>query len=106
MTIANGVAPSSYPNGFLDGVTIRGLPINMINPGKVFFVNNSSTLVPGGIGGSDGNPGSYTLPFKTLNGAISNGKVVAAFAVVDVAHAGVAQRFGDETHAMRVDESL
>lgn len=68
---------SAYPNGFLDGVSIRGLPINMVNPGKVFFVNNSTTLAPGGIGGSDGNGGSYIRPFQTLNGAISSGNVVA-----------------------------
>ena len=66
---------SSYPNGFTNGVTIRGLPIQIAQPGKVFFVNNSSILAPGGIPGSDFGPGSYLQPFKTVEGALSNGKL-------------------------------
>lgn len=67
---------SSYPNGFTNGVTIRGLPIGNAQPGKVFFTNNSTVLAPGGIGGSDFGPGNYTQPFKTIEGAVTNGKML------------------------------
>src|SRR6185295_3606783 len=71
-------APSNYPNAFLNGVTVREVPITISNPGKVFWLNNSSVLAPGGIGGSDANPGTYTKPFSTLAGAIANSSVLAS----------------------------
>jgi hypothetical protein len=61
---------SNYPNGFSNGVTIRGVPIDVPNPGKSFWVNNSTVLAPGGVGGSNGNDGSYLRPFQTLDYAI------------------------------------
>lgn len=71
------MAASNFPHGFTNGVTIKGLPITSAQPGKVFFVNNSTVLAPGGIGGSDFGPGTYQRPFQTLNGAINNANVVA-----------------------------
>jgi hypothetical protein len=62
--------PSNYPNGFLNGVTIRGLPITTCHPGEVFWVNNSGVLPKGGVGGSNGNDGSYKRPFSTIDYAI------------------------------------
>ncbi len=70
------MAISNYPNGFVNGITIRGVPLTLMHPGKVFFVNNSSVLAEGGIGGSDGNPGTYQKPFSTIDYAI--GKCVAS----------------------------
>jgi len=61
---------SNYPNGFQQGVSIRGVPIEVPNPGKVFWVNNSSVLAPGGVGGSDGNKGTYQKPFSTVDAAV------------------------------------
>lgn len=61
---------SQYPGGFANGITIRGVPLQILHPGKVFWVNNSSVLAPGGIGGSDVNDGSYLRPFRTLDYAI------------------------------------
>lgn len=61
---------SNYPNGFTDGVTIREVPITIAHPGKVFWVNNSSVLAPGAVGGSDGNNGTYLRPFSTVDYAI------------------------------------
>jgi hypothetical protein len=60
---------SSYPNGFANGLSVRGMPINVANPGKVFFLNNSGVLPEGGIGASDLNPGTYQKPFNTLSAA-------------------------------------
>lgn len=61
---------SSFPNGFAQGVAIRGVPLAVGHPGKVFFVNNSSVLAPNAIGASDGNDGSYKRPFSTIAGAL------------------------------------
>lgn len=66
---------SNFPNGFTNGVTIRGVPLQQAQPGQVFFVNNSSVLAPGGIAGSNGNKGTYQQPFRTLDYAI--GRCVA-----------------------------
>jgi hypothetical protein len=61
---------SNYPNGFANGVTVRGIPLQQAHPGEVFWVNNSTVLAKGGIGGSDGNPGTYQKPFSTIDYAI------------------------------------
>ena len=64
------MAVSNYPNGFMNGLTVRGVPLTVAHPGKVFFVNSSSVLAEGGIGGSNGNPGTYKKPFATIDFAI------------------------------------
>ena len=64
------MAGSNFPGGFAAGVSIRGVPIDIPNPGEVFWVNNSSVLAKGGVGGSNGNDGSYRRPFKTIDYAI------------------------------------
>lgn len=64
------MAYSHFQNGFSNGVTIRGLPLQQVQPGKVWFVGNSTTVVEGGIGGSNGNKGTYQQPFNTLDYAI------------------------------------
>jgi len=65
---------SNFPNGFTDGVTIRDMPIHQMHPGKVFWVNNSSVLPEGGVGGSNGNKGTYLQPFSTIDYAIGRCK--------------------------------
>ena len=63
---------SSFPNGFSSGITIRGLPLNQVHPGEVFWLNNSSVLVKGGVGGQDSTShGTYKRPFSTLEYAIN-----------------------------------
>lgn len=69
---------SNYPNGFPGGLTVRGLPIQQTHPGEVFFVNNSTVLAKGGIGGSNGNDGSHKHPWATIEGALNNGAVKAS----------------------------
>ena len=61
---------SNFPNGFAEGITIRGMPLQVAHPGEVFFVNNSGVLAKRGIAGSNGNPGTYQKPFSTIDYAI------------------------------------
>ena len=61
---------SNYPNGFAAGVTIRGIPLLQTHPGKVFWVSNSTAILTGQIGGSNGNDGSFNKPFATIDYAI------------------------------------
>ena len=61
---------SNYPNGFSNGLTVRGMPLSVAHPGEVFWVNNSTVLAKGGVGGSNGNDGSYRKPFSTIDYAI------------------------------------
>lgn len=61
---------SNYPNGFANGLTIRGLPVHTAYPGKVFWVSNATTLQAGQRGGSDGNKGTFESPFGTIDYAI------------------------------------
>lgn len=66
------MAYSNFPNGFAQGVIIRNIPLLQTNPGKVFWVSNNTTgLLAGQQGGSDGNRGTYDSPFATLNYAVT-----------------------------------
>jgi hypothetical protein len=53
---------SNYPNGFPGGVEILGLPILNTYAGNVFWVDSAT--------GSNGNKGTRTRPFATLDYAI------------------------------------
>lgn len=61
---------SNYPGGF-NNVTIRGVPITQSHPGQVYWLSNATPTLPGQVGGSDGNPGTFNAPFSTLEYAIS-----------------------------------
>ena len=61
---------SNYPNGFVNGVTIRGVPVLQSQPGQVYWVNNSSVLSPGGVGGTNSGAGTYKQPFSTIDYAV------------------------------------
>lgn len=53
---------SNFPNGFADGVTIRGVPLLSAYPGKVFWVSS--------VVGSNGNAGTFERPWSTLDYAV------------------------------------
>lgn len=63
-------AYSNFPGGFAQGITIRGVPLSLTNPGKVFWVYNGTALQSGQRGGSDGNKGTYDSPFSTIDYAV------------------------------------
>lgn len=63
---------SVYPGGFANGVSVRGLPIAQTHPGRAFWVSNNTTgLLAGQRGGSDGNKGTFDSPFSTLSYAVT-----------------------------------
>ena len=71
------MAMSNYSGGFKDGVLIRGMPLTQTHPGKVFWVLRAAgAATQGHRAGSDGNDGTFTAPFATLDYAI--GRCTAA----------------------------
>ena len=72
--MASGLV-SNYPNGWADGVTVRGMPVLNSYPGNVFWVDSTDANA------SNGNPGTFQQPFATIDGAInqctaSNGDLI------------------------------
>lgn len=66
------MALSNFPQGFAQGVTIRGMPLLQTHPGNVFWVSNYSVLANRDVvGGADGGDGSFRRPFATLQRAIN-----------------------------------
>ena len=66
---------SNYGGGLLAGVALRGLPLGLVHPGKVFWVSNVSTAAAIGKGqkpGSDtgATKGTFNDPFSTVDYAI------------------------------------
>ncbi len=61
---------NNFPGGFAAGLTIRGMPVAVTHPGKMYWVSNSTVLSDRQIGGSDGNPGTFDKPFSTIKKAI------------------------------------
>lgn len=57
---------TNFPQGFANGVSVRGIPLLQAQPGQVFFVGNSPFLNPGQRAGSDGNRGTFLDPFATV----------------------------------------
>lgn len=64
-------APANYGD-FASGISIRGVPIVLTNPGQVFWVSNATTLLTGQRGGSNANKGTFNSPFSTVKGALAN----------------------------------
>lgn len=65
MTMAN------YNGGWKDGVSIRGIPIAVTHPGKVFWVSNAPTMLQNQQNGSNSNNGSFNSPWSTLSYALT-----------------------------------
>lgn len=63
---------TNFPQGFAYGLNIRGMPLLQMQPGQVFWVNNSGVLNPGANGGANGNKGTFLSPFSTVKYALEN----------------------------------
>lgn len=61
---------STYPNGFMGGVAIKGMPVMQGHQGKVFWVGNGDNLLPNERNASDGNKGTELDPFATWDYAV------------------------------------
>jgi len=73
---------SNFPNGFAEGVTIRGVPVAITNPGETFWVNSTTILPTGGKSPSGNSPGTFLEPVATIAQALdlckaSRGDVIA-----------------------------
>lgn len=62
---------ANYPNGFTAGLNVRGLPLHVTHPGKVFWVGNSTVQMDNQKTASNGNDGSFLAPFSTITYALS-----------------------------------
>ena len=62
---------TNFPQGFANGLNVRGMPLLQMQPGSVFWVNNSTVLNAGAAAGSDLNRGTYQRPFATVAGALA-----------------------------------
>lgn len=70
---ANAVgAVTSFPQGFASGLAVRNMPLLQMQPGQVFFVNNSPVLNPNQRAGANGNKGTFLDPFATVKYALDN----------------------------------
>jgi hypothetical protein len=91
---------ANYPNGFANGIAIRGVPITQMHPGQVFWVSNSTALLPGQIGGSDSNKGTFDQPFATVDYAV--GRCVANRGDIVMVKPGHAETIASAT-ALAID---
>ncbi len=62
---------NNFPGGFAAGLTIRGMPVAVTHPGKIYWVSNATTLSDRQIGGSNSNNGTFDKPFSTIKYAVS-----------------------------------
>lgn len=61
---------TSFPHALNDSLSLRGLPLTQLYPGKVFWVGNSASLLEGETTASNSNVGSFLQPFSTIDYAI------------------------------------
>lgn len=65
------MAGTNYPNGFSNGITIRGIPVTQTHPGRQFWVSNVAAPPRGQRVGSDNSRGTFDQPFATIAYAVS-----------------------------------
>lgn len=63
---------TNFPQGFAYGLQSRGMPLLQMQPGNVFWVDNSVQLNQNAKAGSNNNRGTYLAPFATLQYAIDS----------------------------------
>jgi len=61
---------ANYPKGIMQGISLRGLPIQVAHPGEIFWVNGSTVKAVDAVDGSDSNSGDYHHPLATIDAAI------------------------------------
>ena len=86
---------SNFPNGFMNGVTIRGIPLLQTHPGRVFWVGNSTVKMDNEKAASNGNDGTFLAPYSTLDYAV--GRCVASRGDIIVIKPGHAETISTAT---------
>jgi len=71
------MAISNYEHGFKNGVTIRGVPVEISHPGRVFWVGNNTVRLDNEKTSADGNDGTFLAPYSTIMGAYAAGATKA-----------------------------
>lgn len=70
--MANPIGPfTNFPQGFANGLIVRGMPLLQMQPGVVWWLDNATPPIREQRAGSDTNRGTFLAPFATLNFAIS-----------------------------------
>lgn len=64
---------TNFPQGFANGLSVRGMPLLQMQPGQVFFLGNGPVLNPQQRAGSNSNRGTFLDPFATLHYAVNSG---------------------------------
>lgn len=64
-------SPTNFPQGFANGLSVRGMPLLQMQPGQVFFVDNSPVLSPQQKAASNSNRGTFLDPFATVQYAVN-----------------------------------
>ena len=62
---------ANFPSGIMQGINLRGLPLQVAHPGEIFWVNNTTVKAVNAIDGSDANNGDYHHPLATIDAAIN-----------------------------------
>ena len=84
---------SNYPNGFANGVNIRGVPLLNAYSGNVLWVDSGA--------GSDGNKGTFDRPFATVDYAV--GQCTANNGDIIMVKPGHVEDFDDTTTGFDAD---
>jgi hypothetical protein len=66
-----GGYPTNFPQGFTNGINVRGIPLLQAQPGNVYYLDNAPVLPKYSAAGSNNNRGTYQRPFATLQGALA-----------------------------------
>lgn len=66
---------TNFPQGFANGINVRGIPLLQAQPGFVWFLGNGPALRRDQHAGSDSNRGTFNDPFGTLNYAVNTAAV-------------------------------
>lgn len=90
-----GGSITNFPQGFASGLAVRGMPLLQMQPGNVFWVDNSTVLNANAKGASNNNRGTYLAPFSTLQYGLDS--CVAGRGDIIFVGAGHAETIADAT---------
>lgn len=75
---------TNFPQGFANGLSVRGMPLLQMQPGQIFWCSNAPVLAPQERAGSNNNRGTFLDPFATLTFATNTACVAGRGDIVFV----------------------